>query len=51
MEGDLGAFDTHFFQIGQEEAIAMDPHQRILLETVYRAFENGISPFGVQTGG
>ena len=49
MEGDLGAFDTHFFQIGQEEATAMDPHQRILLETVYREFENGMTSHHVQT--
>ena len=42
MDGDLRSFDAHFFQIGQEEAMAMDPHQRLLLETVYRAFENGI---------
>ena len=41
---DLGAFDTKFFSIAPTEAAAMDPAQRGLLETAYRAFENaGIS--------
>lgn len=38
---DLGAFDARFFSISPEEAMAMDPHQRIILEETYRAFENG----------
>ena len=41
---DLGAFDANFFSIAPTEAAAMDPAQRGLLETAYRAFENaGIS--------
>lgn len=37
---DLGLFDAKFFSITPSEASAMDPMQRILLETTYRAFEN-----------
>lgn len=37
---DLGVFDANFFSITPSEASAMDPMQRILLETTYRAFEN-----------
>jgi hypothetical protein len=37
----LGVFDARFFSISPEEAMAMDPHQRIILEETYRAFENG----------
>lgn len=37
---DLGTFDANFFSLTPSEASAMDPMQRILLETTYRAFEN-----------
>ena len=37
---DLGAFDAEFFSIPSAEATALDPAQRLLLETTYRAFEN-----------
>ncbi|KAE8267617.1 hypothetical protein A4X09_0g4729 [Tilletia walkeri] len=42
MEGDnvLGEFDSKFFNITPIEAAAMDPQQRILLETVYEAIES-----------
>lgn len=40
---ELGAFDTPFFSITPAEASGMDPMQRGLLETTYRAFENGSS--------
>ncbi|KAL7624922.1 hypothetical protein AAE478_004136 [Parahypoxylon ruwenzoriense] len=40
IEEDPGAFDAPFFAITAEEAAAMDPQQRWLLETSYRAFEN-----------
>lgn len=41
---DITAFDAPFFSITPPEAACMDPQQRGLLETVYRALENGKSP-------
>ncbi|KAJ8112206.1 hypothetical protein ONZ43_g5443 [Nemania bipapillata] len=41
MDGDPAAFDAPFFSITPQEAAAMDPQQRWLLETSYRALENG----------
>lgn len=41
---DITAFDAPFFSITPPEAACMDPQQRGLLETVYRAFENGEPP-------
>ncbi|KAK6504334.1 hypothetical protein TWF506_002537 [Arthrobotrys conoides] len=38
--GDITTFDAPFFSITAEEATAMDPQQRILLETSYHALEN-----------
>lgn len=38
---ELGAFDAPFFSISASEAEAMDPQSRALLETTYRALENG----------
>ncbi|PGG95988.1 hypothetical protein AJ79_09779 [Helicocarpus griseus UAMH5409] len=44
LDQDIAAFDAPFFGITQVEAIAMDPQQRIQLESVYEALENaGIS--------
>ncbi|KAI9660404.1 MAG: Type I Iterative PKS [Bathelium mastoideum] len=40
LKEDLGAFDAEFFSIPPDEAAALDPAQRILLETTFRAFEN-----------
>ncbi|KAI1662268.1 putative polyketide synthase [Daldinia decipiens] len=37
---DLGVFDANFFSLTPTEASAMDPMQRILLETTYKALEN-----------
>ncbi|RDL35202.1 uncharacterized protein BP5553_07133 [Venustampulla echinocandica] len=47
---DIGAFDAGFFNISPAEASAMDPMQRILLETAYRAFENAGIPLEKVTG-
>jgi len=41
LKEDLGAFDAPFFSITATEAAGLDPQQRILLETAYRALENG----------
>ena len=37
----MGAFDAPLFAVSAAEAAAMDPQERGLLETTYRAFENG----------
>ncbi|KAL9608149.1 MAG: hypothetical protein Q9167_007001 [Letrouitia subvulpina] len=41
---DLGAFDAPFFSIIPAEVAGMDPQQRVLLETAYRALENAGIP-------
>ncbi len=41
----IGDFDADFFGISPREALTMDPHQRLLLETAWEAFEDaGIDP-------
>ncbi|TWU75230.1 polyketide synthase [Metarhizium rileyi] len=40
LKGDVGAFDATFFSIPSEDAKAIDPQQRMLLEVSYEALEN-----------
>ena len=47
---DVATFDAHFFSISPAEAADMDPMQRGLLETTYRAFENAGMPMARVAG-
>ncbi|KAI1342766.1 hypothetical protein F5Y15DRAFT_428725 [Xylariaceae sp. FL0016] len=44
IDGEPAAFDAPFFSITAKEAASMDPQQRAVLETSYRAFENAGIP-------
>lgn len=41
VRGSIAAFDAPFFSITPAEANGMDPQQRGILESVYKALENG----------
>jgi acyl transferase domain-containing protein len=41
LKGSIAAFDAPFFSITPTEASSMDPQQRGMLESVYKALENG----------
>jgi acyl transferase domain-containing protein len=41
LKEDIKLFDAPFFSVSAPEAECMDPQQRFLLETTYRALENG----------
>lgn len=43
MNREIGVFDAPFFSMSPSEAECLDPQQRQLLETTYRALENGVS--------
>jgi acyl transferase domain-containing protein len=44
---DISQFDAGFFSITPEEAKALDPVQRLLLETAYEGLENGKQSIGL----
>jgi acyl transferase domain-containing protein len=50
LEGDVAAFDAPFFNITAQEAKAMDPTARMLLEVTYESFENAGIPIENLTG-
>lgn len=42
LDRDVNAFDAPFFQLSELDVLAMDPQQKMLLENVYHALENGM---------
>lgn len=41
LKDDINSFDSAFFQLSDNDVQAMDPQQKMLLENVYHALENG----------
>ncbi|PHH91571.1 hypothetical protein CDD83_11165 [Cordyceps sp. RAO-2017] len=50
LQDDIRLFDAPFFRINPTEAAGLDPQQRILLETVYEAFEAAGWPLSTVAG-
>jgi acyl transferase domain-containing protein/phospholipid N-methyltransferase len=49
LDGEVGRFDAPFFRIAPVEAAAMDPQQKLLLETHWEALEHaGLNPETLQ---
>ncbi|MBG6133704.1 polyketide synthase PksJ [Aquimarina sp. EL_43] len=45
MINDIDCFDPKFFDLDPEEAILMDPQERLLIQEVYKAFQDaGVAP-------
>lgn len=42
LKDNIDAFDVPFFQLAESDVLAMDPQQKLLLENVYHALENGL---------
>lgn len=42
LEGDIHALDTSLFNLTASEVASMDPQQKLLLENVFHALENGM---------
>lgn len=45
LKDDINNFDSAFFQLPENDVVAMDPQQKMLLESVYHALENGETSF------
>lgn len=44
LKDNIYSFDTSFFKLPENDITAMDPQQKLLLENVYHALENGTGP-------
>ncbi|PSN67767.1 lovastatin nonaketide synthase [Corynespora cassiicola Philippines] len=50
VSGDITSFDAPFFSISEQEAISMDPQQRMLLECAFEALDSAGVPKGKVVG-
>jgi acyl transferase domain-containing protein len=48
MKGDPAEFDNQFFSIPKGEVMSLDPQQRLMMENVYQALENGTYYYSLQ---
>lgn len=44
LKDSIYSFDAAFFKLSENDINAMDPQQKLLLENVYHALENGVDP-------